>query len=127
MDGNWIDEAGLRTYRSVVMGSRGAVACGHPLAAQAGLEALRHGANAADAAVVVASTLAVVEPMMSGVGGDAFYLQFGARDQRASVINASGPAPGRATAERFSDGLPARGAASATVPGAVDGWWELNR
>src|SRR5436309_9933556 len=99
MDGTWVDEGGRRTYRPVVMGSRGAVACGHPLAAQAGAEALRHGASAADAAVVVASTLAVVEPMMSGLAGDGFFLHFNARDGRASVINASGPAPQEATAE----------------------------
>src|SRR5688572_33188220 len=100
MDGTWADETGRRSYRPIVMGARGAVACGHPLAAQAGLEALRHGANAADAAVVVASTLAVVEPMMSGVGGDGYFLYYSADDQRASVINATGPAPGAATRER---------------------------
>lgn len=127
MDGRWADEGNLRSYRPVVMGTRGAVACGHPLAAQAGLEALRHGANAADAAVVVGSTLAVVEPMMSGVAGDGFFLFYRARDRKAFVINASGPAPEAATPERFADGLPAFGAASASVPGVVDGWWLLNQ
>ena len=57
MEDVWAEEGGLRTYRPVVTGSRGAIACGHPLAAQAGLEALRHGATAADAAVVVATAL----------------------------------------------------------------------
>jgi gamma-glutamyltranspeptidase len=127
MDGRWTDETPLRSYRCVAMGSRGAVACGHPLAAQAGLEALRHGANAADAAVVVGSTLAVVEPMMSGIGGDAFLLHYSARDHQARVINATGPAPMAASAERFGNGLPASGGASASVPGLVDGWWELNQ
>ena len=118
---------GPRTYRPVVMGTRGAVACGHPLAAQAGAEALRHGANAADAAVVIASTLAVVEPMMSGVAGDGFFLHYGARDSRAAVINATGPAPSESSAEQFASGLPSHGAASASVPGVVDGWYELNQ
>ena len=126
MDGTWVDEAGLRTYRPVVMGARGAVACGHPLAAQAGAEALRHGAGAGDAAVVVASTLAVVEPMMSGVGGDGYFLYYSAREGRATVINATGPAPQAATADRFPNGIPAVGAIAASVPGVVDGWWQLN-
>jgi gamma-glutamyltranspeptidase/glutathione hydrolase len=127
MDGVWIEDPGLRTYRTVVMGRRGAVACGHPLAAQAGIEALRHGANAADAAVVVASTLAVVEPMMSGVAGDGFYLYYSSRDGQATVINATGPAPQDATPEEFTSGMPAFGARSASVPGVLDGWSELNR
>jgi gamma-glutamyltranspeptidase len=127
MDGSWMGEDGLRTYRPVVMGTRGAVVCGHPLACQAGLEALRHGASAADAAVVVASTLAVVEPMMSGLGGDGFFLHYSARDGRSSVINASGPAPRGATVLRFEQGLPEAGAVSASVPGLLDGWWELNQ
>jgi gamma-glutamyltranspeptidase/glutathione hydrolase len=127
MEGTWSEEGELRTYRPVVMGRRGAVASGHPLATQAGIEALRHGASAADAAVVVASTLAVVEPMMSGVGGDGFYLYFNARDGRATVINATGPAPLAATVEAYADGIPAFGARSASVPGSVDGWWILNQ
>jgi gamma-glutamyltranspeptidase len=127
MDGRWIEENGLRTYRPIVIGARGAVGCGHPLACQAGLEALRHGATAADAAVVVASTLTVVEPMMSGLGGDGFFLHYNARDGQSSVINATGPAPRGATAQRFEQGLPETGATSASVPGLIDGWWELNQ
>jgi gamma-glutamyltranspeptidase/glutathione hydrolase len=88
---------------------------------------LRHGASAADAAVVVASTLAVVEPMMSGVAGDGFYLHYSARDGSASVINATGPAPLDATPEQFADGMPRWGARSASVPGSLDGWSELNK
>ena len=114
------DASGLRAYRPVIMGTRGAVACGHPLAAQAGTEALRHGASAADAAVVVASTLAVVEPMMSGVAGDGYFLHYSARDGRAEVINATGPAPQEASAEAFAGGLNARRRApSDTRPAAA--------
>jgi gamma-glutamyltranspeptidase/glutathione hydrolase len=109
------------------MGTRGAVACGHPLAAQAGAEALRHGLNAADAAVVVASTLAVVEPRMSGLCGDGYFLYFNARGAEATVINATGPSPQAATAELFASGIPVNGAITASVPGALDGWAELNR
>src|SRR4051812_33533695 len=63
----------LRCYRPLIIGRRGAVAANHPLAAQAGLMALRAGGNAADATVATALALAVVEPMMSGLGGDGFY------------------------------------------------------
>src|SRR5439155_179563 len=62
----------IRCYRPLIIGRRGAVAANHPLAAQAGLMALRAGGNAVDAAAATALALSVVEPMMSGLGGDAF-------------------------------------------------------
>src|SRR5712692_668135 len=83
-----------RTWRPVIMGRGGAVASNHPVATRAGYDVLRAGGNAADAAVAVASTLGVVEPYMSGLGGDAFYLYYDAGARKASVINASGAAPG---------------------------------
>src|ERR1051326_2694776 len=81
----------LRCYRPLIMGRRGAVAANHPLAAQAGLLALRAGGNAVDAAVATALALSVVEPMMSGLGGDGFYHVFDATTGRAVVFNATGP------------------------------------
>src|SRR5260370_34686391 len=68
--GDRIVAADMRSYRPVIIGARGAVAANHPLAAQAGLLALRAGGNAVDASVATAVTPAVVEPMMSGLGGD---------------------------------------------------------
>src|SRR5690242_4476054 len=62
-----------RTYRTLIMGRHGAVGTNHPLATQAGLDVLRAGGNAVDASVAIALTLSVVEPMMSGLGGDGFY------------------------------------------------------
>lgn len=114
-----------RTWRPVIMGWGGAVAANHPLATLAGYDVLRAGGNAMDAAVAVASTLGVVEPYMSGMGGDAFYLVYEAAEGRAAVINASGPASRQVTAERFAGGIPQAGILSASVPCAVDGWLTL--
>ena len=77
------------------------MAANHPLAAQAGLVALRDGGNAVDAAAATALALAVVEPMMSGLGGDAFYHFLDGKTGRAVVFNGTGPAPRAATPERY--------------------------
>src|SRR5215472_12423437 len=94
----------MRSYRPLAMGRRGAVAANHPLAAQAGLLALRAGGNAVDAAVATAATLGVVEPMMSGLGGDGFYQVYEQASGRAVVFNGTGPAPAAATPERYAGG-----------------------
>jgi len=107
------------------MGRHAAVASNQPLATLAGYDVLRAGGNAMDAAVAVVSTLAVVEPYMSGLGGDAFYLVYEAAARRATVINASGPAPSGATAERFAGGIPQSGILSVSTPCALNGWLAL--
>src|SRR3984957_7469625 len=96
----------IRCYRPVIVGRRGAAAANHPLAAQAGLMTLRGGGNAVDAAVATALALAVVEPMMSGLGGDAFYNVFAAKPGRAVVFTGPGPAPAAATPSRYAAGIP---------------------
>jgi gamma-glutamyltranspeptidase len=111
--------AELRCYRPLIIGRRGAVAANHPLAAQAGLMALRAGGNAIDAAVATAVTLAVVEPMMSGLGGDGFYQVYEQANGRATVFNGSGPAPSAATPEHYARGIPRTGPFSVSVPGMV--------
>ncbi|MBM4407952.1 MAG: gamma-glutamyltransferase [Chloroflexi bacterium] len=119
--------AAEHSYRPVIAGRRGAVASNHPLATQAGLLTLQRGGSAADAAVAVALTLGVVEPFMSGLGGDGFYHAYRRSDGAAVVVNATGAAPAAATPERFADGLPIAGPMSFTTPGLVGGLGELHR
>jgi gamma-glutamyltranspeptidase/glutathione hydrolase len=119
----------FRSRRSVVMANRGMVATSQPLAAQAGLWVLRQGGNAIDAAVTTAALLNVVEPMSTGIGGDAFALVYLAREGTVRALNASGRAPAAATPERIlalsPRGMPEVGPLTVTVPGTVDGWAAL--
>ncbi len=108
--------------RPVVMGRRWAVSSAHPLASWARALMLQRGGTAADAAVAVAAALNVVEPHMSGLGGDLFALVYEARTGRVWAINGTGPAPLAATIERFQSGLPERGPVAASVPAAARGW-----
>jgi len=115
--------------RSVVMGFGGAVAASQPLAAQAGLRMLLQGGNAADAAIAVAAALNVVEPMSTGLGGDAFALIYWAKERKVYALNASGRAPYAASLEemrrRGLQEMPSRGMLPVTVPGAAAGWADL--
>src|SRR5947207_5102641 len=117
----------IRCYRPLIIGRRGAVAVNHPLAAQAGLMAWRAGGNAVDAALATALALSVVEPMMSGLGGDAFYHVFDAKSGRAIVFNGTGPAPEAATPERYAGGIPRTGPLSVSVPGMLAGLGAMHR
>src|SRR5437879_5944361 len=113
----------IRCFRPLIIGRRGAVAANHPLAAQAGLMALRAGGNAVDAALATALALSVVEPMMSGLGGDAFYHVFDAKSGRAIVFNGTGPAPEAATPSAtpaaFRAPAPSRCRCPACSPGSA--------
>ncbi len=127
--------------RSEVMAQHGMVVTSQPLAAQAGLQILKQGGNAMDAAVATAAVLNIVEPMMVGVGGDLFVVIYIAKDNKIYVLNASGTAPTGATIERFnnlgyhwdpknwgpSSGMPDYGILDVTVPGALWGWQEVLR
>ncbi len=119
--------AEMRSYRPLAIGRRGAVAANHPLAAQAGLLTLRAGGNAIDAAVATAAALAVVEPMMSGLGGDGFYQVYQQSTGRAVVFNGTGPAPEAATPERYAGGIPRIGPLSVSVPGTLAGLDMMHR
>ena len=108
-----------RTHRPPQIGRRGAVGANHPLATQAGLDILRAGGNAVDAAVAISLTLGVVEPMMSGLGGDGFFhVLIGGK---AKVYNACGWAPASATPDAFPAGMDVRGPRSVSVPGCLGG------
>lgn len=101
------------------------VATSQPLAAQAGLEAMRRGGNAVDAAVAAAMALTIVEPTSNGIGSDAFAIV--ADDEGVHGLNASGRAPAGLDAERLQglETMPLRGWDSVTVPGAVSAWSTL--
>ena len=111
-------------YRPSVAGLNGMVASGHALASQAGVRIMQEGGNAIAAAIAAAAAVGVVEPAMSGAGGDGFILIFDAATGRPYGVNATGPAPARATRERYLErgGIPMHGMLSVSVPGLVDGW-----
>src|SRR5918992_5016339 len=112
--------------RSTVYGTKGAVACEHPGAALAGIRVLDAGGNAADACVAMAACMAVVAPMATGMGGDAFLLFYEAETGRVLGVNGSGRAPKEATVEKLRDRgiseMPERGGLTVTVPGAIRLW-----
>ncbi|MGH2355905.1 MAG: gamma-glutamyltransferase family protein, partial [Chloroflexota bacterium] len=113
--------------RPVVMGRRGMVCSGHHAASLAGIGVLQRGGDAVDAAIATAAALNVAEPNMSGIGGDGFIMLYRRAANRIDVVNATGPAPARATRESYlPDGIPAKGIRSVSVPGLVDGWLEAH-
>lgn len=115
--------------RSVVYAPNGIVATSQPLASSAGLAVLQRGGNAIDAAVTAAAVLSVVEPMMTGIGGDLFALIWIAKEHRLVALNASGRAGALMTREALlakgHTRMPSRGVETVTVPGALAGWQEL--
>jgi gamma-glutamyltranspeptidase/glutathione hydrolase len=120
-----------RVGRSVVMAPHGMVATSHPLAVQVGLDILRRGGNAVDAAIATDAAMGLMEPMSCGIGGDLYAIVWDAKTGKLYGLNASGRSPYRATREFFaSKGLkeiPLTGPLSWSVPGCVDGWDQLHR
>jgi gamma-glutamyltranspeptidase/glutathione hydrolase len=115
--------------RSVALGTHGMIATSQPLASAAGLKVLQDGGNAIDAAVTAAAVLAVVEPSMTGIGGDLFAIVYDAKTKTLRALNASGRSPYAATADAYAKRnqtrMPGSGVLSVTVPGVVEGWSEL--
>ncbi|MFN8377888.1 MAG: gamma-glutamyltransferase [Anaerolineae bacterium] len=119
----------FHSRRSMVTARNGMVAASNPLAAQAGLQTLREGGNAADAAVTAAAVLNVTEAASTGMGGDCFALYFDAKSGAVTALNGSGRAPAALTADmlraRGWTTIPDRSADAISVPGAVAGWEDL--
>ena len=115
--------------RSEVLARHGMVATSQPLAAQAGLDILKQGGNAADAAVATAAMLGLTEPESAGIGGDMQALYYSSANEKLYGLNGSGWAPESATPEFYQEQgfnhVPFYGVFSATVPGTVDGWDRL--
>lgn len=116
--------------RSMTVAQHGMVATSQPLAAQIGLEILKSGGNAVDAAIAVNAMLGVVEPMSCGIGGDLFAIYWDAQSQQIFGLNASGRSPGNLTRDEFSKrqlkSIPTEGLLSWSAPGCVSGWETLN-
>lgn len=113
--------------RNLVYGKNGMVAASHPLAAQAGIDIMKNGGNAIDAAIATAAALTVVEPTSNGIGGDAFALVW--VNGKLHGLNASGPSPKSLTYEKMKElgleSMPVHGFTPVTVPGVPSAWAEL--
>jgi len=116
--------------RSVVYGRHGMVACAQPLAAQAGLEVLKAGGSAVDAAIAINACLGLMEPTANGVGGDLFAIVWDPKTKKLHGLNACGRSPLGLQASQIkpeADGtIPLYSPYSWSVPGCVDGWAELH-
>ncbi|MBO9611162.1 MAG: gamma-glutamyltransferase [Dyadobacter sp.] len=119
--------------RSPVLAMHGMVATSHPLATQAGLDVLKKGGSAMDAAIAANAALGVIEPNNCGIGGDLFAIVWSAKDKKLYGLNASGRSSRGLTYEKLKSALgdrtqmPLYGPLSVSVPGAVDGWFALHQ
>ena len=116
--------------RSEVIAANGMVATSHPLATQIGLDILKQGGNAIDAAIAANAALGLMEPTGNGIGGDLFAMVWDARTGTLYGLNASGRSPRSLSLEWFRENgfekVPAYGPLPVSVPGTVDGWFELH-
>jgi gamma-glutamyltranspeptidase/glutathione hydrolase len=114
------------THRPTVRAANGIVATGHHLATAAGLQVLRDGGSAVDAAIAAAAVCAVVLPHRCSIGGDVFALVYDAKTRNVTAYNGSGAAPAEVDSMAFVHrGFGDRGARLATVPGCVAGWADM--
>ncbi len=119
-----------RATRSEVIAQHGMAATSQPLATIAALDILKAGGNAIDAAIAANAVLGLVEPTGNGIGGDLFAIVWDAESQQLYGLNASGRSPKKLTKQYFLDHghekIPSHGPLSVSVPGCVDGWFELH-
>jgi gamma-glutamyltranspeptidase/glutathione hydrolase len=120
----------LFATRSEVLAKNGMVATSHPLATQIGLDILKSGGNAIDAAIAANAALGLMEPTGCGIGGDLFAIVWDSKSQKLYGLNASGRSPSALSLEYFKEKkmkkIPSHGPLPVSVPGAVDGWFELH-
>ena len=122
----------MHTGRPPTLAPRGMVACPHALASEAGVEILKAGGSAVDAAIAASAALSVLYPHMTGLGGDAFWLIYDAKQKRVHYLDGAGCAAKSASIDTFGargmDEIPFRGIlpATLTVPGAVASWCEAH-
>ena len=116
--------------RSPVLAEHGMVCTSHPLASQIGLDILKQGGNAIDAAIAANAALGLMEPTGCGVGGDLFAIVWDAKTQKLYGLNGSGRSPKSMTLDTLKamglEKIPAYGPLPVSVPGAVDGWTSLH-
>jgi gamma-glutamyltranspeptidase / glutathione hydrolase len=116
--------------RSEVIARNGMAATSQPLATQVALDILKKGGNAIDAAIAANAVLGVVEPTGAGIGGDLFAIVWSASKQKLYGLNASGRSPRSLKLEYFKENgyeyIPAYGPLPVSVPGCVDGWYEMH-
>ncbi len=117
--------------RSEVIAQHGMVCSSHPLATQIGIDTLKKGGSAADAAIAVNAALGLMEATGCGVGGDLFAIVWDTKTQKLYGLNSSGPAPKNMTIDKLKEKgltrMPKFGPYPVTVPGCVDGWFELHK
>jgi gamma-glutamyltranspeptidase/glutathione hydrolase len=117
--------------RSEVIAKHGMAATSQPLATQVALDILKKGGSAIDAAIAANACLGLMEPTGSGIGGDLFAIVWSAKDQKLFGLNGSGRSPYSLTLEHFKKNnikhVPALGPLPVSVPGCVDGWFELHK
>ncbi len=116
--------------RSEVIAQHGIAATSHPLATQIALDILKQGGNAIDAAIAANAALGLMEPTGCGIGGDLFAIVWDSKTKKLHGLNASGRSPKSLTLEHFRklglSKIPGYGPLPVSVPGAVDGWFELH-
>jgi gamma-glutamyltranspeptidase/glutathione hydrolase len=119
------------TTRSEVIAAHGMACTSQPLATQVALDILKSGGNAIDAAIAANAMLGLVEPVSNGIGGDLFAIVWDAESEQLHGLNASGRSPKSLTLEYFRENdykkIPAYGPLPVSVPGCVDGWFELHQ
>ena len=120
----------LFSTRSEVIAEKGMVATSHPLATQVGIDILKNGGNAIDAAIASNAAIGLMEPTGNGIGGDLFAIIWIEKDKKLYGLNASGRSPKNLTLDYFKKNnfseIPAYGALPVSVPGCVDGWFEMH-